>query len=196
MTSVQLDLFPPAEDTAAPAPATFRLPTLADDDSLVESLRFAVPLRLAELLALPARDRAIRAQWWMRDAARIVGERGDLLQFADPRPTANLRLAGAFEHLARGLAGLVVTSPEGVEFVGLHWCVNTTCSRCYPPRREPAMTLAEINAELERLDGEYRQLAGLPPWQPPAEPARTAPARIPRQRRHRTITTVHLEGVS
>lgn len=171
---------------------------LADDDSLVESLRFAVPLYLADLLARPAASRTATARRWASTAAHAIGERGDLLQFVDlgRNETKRLKVANTFEQLARGLAALVVLHPPGVDVAGLHWCLQPDCTRCRPPRPEPSMSRAEMAAELDRLDAEYRALAGLPPWEPqpqptpaPAPPARLAPKRRP-------VTTVHLPEVA
>lgn len=177
--------------------ATTRL-TLADDIALVETLRVAVPLRLADLLATPANLRRRRARVWTNEAARIVGERGDLLQFVTKRRRetgADLRVANVFEHLARGLAGAAVLDPGGVVFAGLHWCVDAGCARCNPPRPEPRMTTAEARAELERLDREYRQICGLPEWQPPTVVA-VIPARLPKPRSPRPVETVRLPEVA
>ena len=169
---------------------------LADDTTLVESLRLAVPLYLADLLGRPAVDRPATARRWASVAAQAVGERGDLLQFVDLGRTEakRLKIANTFEQLARGLAALVVLHEPGVDFAGLHWCLRDGCARCRPARPEPALTTADINAQLEALDADYRRLSGLPPYTPPApEPAPTPPPRLPRRR---PITTVHLSEVA
>lgn len=167
---------------------------LADDISLTESLRFAVPLHLAELLARPAARRAATARWWAPEAARAVGERGDLLQFVDHNRSTKTRLlaANTFNHLARGLAALVVLHEAGVNVAGLHWCLRDTCTPCRPPRTEPTLTVADINAQLEALDADYRQLAGLPAYTPPprVEAPPAPPARLPRPRRPHTIVNL------
>jgi hypothetical protein len=166
--------------------------TLADDISLTESLRLAVPLHLAELLALPDQARVERARWWAADGARAVGERGDLLQFTGTK--SRLRVANTFNQLARGLAALVVLDPAGVDALGLHWCLDNTCRRCRPVR--PPVDVATVMTELERIDREYRQLAGLPPWQPPPpepEPVPPSPIRMPRLR---PTVDVHLPEVA
>lgn len=143
---------------------------LADDITLTESLRFAVPLHLADLLARPAADRAATARWWAADGARAVGERGDLLQFVDANRsnTKRERIAGTFNQLARGLAALVVLHPPGVDVAGLHWCLQPGCAHCNPPRTRPTVPPADLNSQLEALDADYRQLCGLPPRTPPA----------------------------
>ncbi|MEV5819254.1 hypothetical protein AB0L22_08775 [Micromonospora haikouensis] len=169
---------------------------LADDTTLVESLRIAVPLYLADLLTRPAADRAAAAHRWRAAGASAIGERGDLLQFVDLGRTEakRLKVANTFEQLARGLAALVVLHPDGVSVAGLHWCLQPDCQRCQPPRPEPAMTLADINAQLEALDADYRRTAGLPPWTPPT-PDAAPPTPLPQTRRHPTIT-LHLPEVA
>lgn len=171
---------------------------LADDTTLVESLRLAVPLYLADLLTRPAADRAAVAQRWRATGASAVGERGDLLQFVDLGRTEakRLKVANTFEQLARGLAALVVLHPPGVDFAGLHWCLRPDCARCHPPRPEPTLSLAGINAQLEALDADYRRLNGLPAYTPsPApEPSPAPPTKLPRPRR--PIVTVHLPEVA
>ncbi|MFI1194048.1 hypothetical protein ACH4T9_12435 [Micromonospora sp. NPDC020750] len=167
---------------------------LADDITLTESLRFAVPIFLADLLARPEPSRTRTARWWAADGARAVGERGDLLQFVRPgRTTTDLRMANTFQQLARGLAALVVLHPPGVDVAGLHWCLQPDCRRCRTPR-QPGPTVAEINAQLEALDADYRRVAGLPPYTPsvpcPVAPLPTVPA--PR----RPVTTLHLPEVA
>ena len=167
---------------------------LADDITLVETLRFAVPLRIADLLALPDPARGRCAQRWALDGARRLGEGGDTLQFISKRRRAtgtDLRVANTFEHLAKGLAGAAVLTPGGVQFGGLHWCIAPDCVRCLRARPDPGPTIAEIVADLNRLDREYRELAGLPPWRPPPPAPTSAPApdRIPPRRR---VTTVPL----
>jgi hypothetical protein len=171
--------------------------TLADDVTLTETLCLAAPLFLADLATRPARDHAAVALRWAADGARAVGERGDLLQFVNPgSTTTRLKVANTFEQLARGIAGLVVLHSPGVEFAGLHWCLQAACARCRPAQPEPSMTRKEMNAELWRLDAEYRALNGLPPWEPQStpQPAPTPPARlVPKPR---SIITVHLPEVA
>ncbi|GGM26847.1 hypothetical protein GCM10011608_09520 [Micromonospora sonchi] len=168
---------------------------LADDTTLVESLRLAVPLHLADLLARPAADRDVTARWWAADAARAVGERGDLLQFVDANRNGakRTRVANTFDQMARGLAALVVMHEPGVDVAGLHWCLRDKCDRCRPARPQPAVTLADINAQLEALDDDYRRLAGLPPYTPPpVEPSPPTPLPAPR----RPVTVVNLPEVA
>lgn len=92
--------------------------TLADDITLVETLRLAVPILMAELVALPPSEREPRARGWQADGARMIGERGDILQFRrDDRPDP--RRAAAFEHLARGLAACAVLYGQSPPVAGL-----------------------------------------------------------------------------
>lgn len=142
---------------------------LADDISLVESLRAAVPLALLWLSLQPAREQHNIAQIWANDAARRVGEAGDLLQFTNGRGRSG-RVTNVFNHLARGLAAAVVLNPAGVDFAGLHWCTRPDCDRCPKPSRRARPDVHAINAELERLDADYRRLAGIPPHIPGATP--------------------------
>jgi hypothetical protein len=135
--------------------------TLADDTSLTESLRAAVPLALLWLHRQPASDRQHTAHIWAIDAAQRVGEAGDLLQFTNGRGRSG-RVANVFNHLAKGLAAAAVLNPTGVDFAGLHWCTNPDCDRCPTPNRQRPDVRA-IDAELERLDADYRRLAGIPP---------------------------------
>jgi hypothetical protein len=169
---------------------------LADDITLTESLRFFVPLHIHDLLARPAADRAATAQWWSADAARAVGERGDLLQFVDANRnnTKRERIANTFNQLIRGLAALVVLHEPGVDVAGLHWCLQAACARCRPAQPEPSMTWEEMNAELWRLDAEYRAANGLPPWEPQPSPAPTPPARF--TSKLRPVIDVHLPEVA
>ena len=160
---------------------------LADDITLTESLRFAVPLHLAELLTRPARDQAATARWWAADAARAVGERGDLLQFVSRSSSARPKVANTFQHLARGLAALVVLHPAGVDVAGLHWCLQPDCDRCHPDR--PTAPVDDLVAQLEAIDADYRRLAGLPPYRAPEPPPAPAPV-VPAARR--PVITLHL----
>jgi hypothetical protein len=95
-----------AASPSAPAVASPYAKTpqaLSLDTSLVESLRFAVPLWIHEVRNLPAEHRVARAV----RCADVVGAKGDALQF---------------NALAEGLA-YAAYLPGGVTFAGLHWCV-------------------------------------------------------------------------
>jgi hypothetical protein len=122
------------------------LTSLADDIALTETLAFAVPLRIGEILRLPEGLRAnVLHEWPQGQHVRIkeadaqngfpaeytsesqwLASRGDLLQFAKPQEarTAKNRqdAAQAFNFLARGLA-CAAFMDGGVTFAGLHWCM-------------------------------------------------------------------------
>ncbi|WP_332758454.1 hypothetical protein [Streptomyces sp. MT206] len=93
----------------------------AGNVALVETLRLAVPLHIAEL-----RDRptdvlvAIASQ-----SASVVGSKGDVLQFHSPKRGA---AAEAFNALARGLAAAAIVTHGGVTFAGSHWCTVRACA--------------------------------------------------------------------
>jgi len=95
-------------------------PIIQSHPVLVETLRLAVPLRLAELLALRDDERERVALEWASDGARLVAERGDALQFGSKRRGEAARV---FDALARGLAALAL-QPGGVTAFGVHWCVD------------------------------------------------------------------------
>ncbi|MFI6228586.1 hypothetical protein ACIBCR_14895 [Micromonospora echinospora] len=171
-------------------------PNIADDTTLTETLRLAVPELVNELLAVPQAERERQALRWSTDGGAAVGGFGDLLIFRTGTAW-NPRRALAFNRLARGLAAAVVLHPTtGVDVAGLHWCLRRDCCRCNPPRVQTATPLADLNAQLEALDAEYRALAGLPPWepQPSPVPASTPPARLTAKRR--PIITVNLPEVA
>ncbi|MGW4550018.1 hypothetical protein ACWEN4_27285 [Streptomyces violaceorubidus] len=92
----------------------------AGNVALLETLRLAVPLHIAEL-----RDRptdvlvAIASQ-----SASVVGSKGDVLQFHSPKRGA---AAEAFNALARGLAAAAIVTHGGVTFAGSHWCTVRAC---------------------------------------------------------------------
>lgn len=91
---------------------------IADDHTLVETLRLAVPLHIMDVAGLtPAQRQAVANR-----CAATVGGRGDTLLFKG-RTAAGRRSTGeAFNSLARGLACLAYL-PGGVAIAGLHWCV-------------------------------------------------------------------------
>jgi hypothetical protein len=118
-------------------------------DVLNLTLQAAVPLRILELLAMPAWQRAEAVQHWAADAVEVVASNGDTLMFkakphkltdAQVGPSSRRRVgdevstATTFNHLARGLAALAM-APGGVRFLGTHWCAashpggtsDTTC---------------------------------------------------------------------
>lgn len=128
-----------------------------DNPVLIETLRLAVPLAAAYLLS--RRDRQDLIQVWLTDAARAVGERGDLLQFRSKRQREGRhdeRTAATFESLAKGLAAAAMVLPEGVQWAGLHWCARQDCRRCRPEPAPGRPSRAQLIARLEELDAQYR----------------------------------------
>jgi len=87
--------------------------TLAADLPLVESLRFAVPLYMLELVNKPPASREATARGWIADAVPVIGSRGDSLLFRDRSETKrDLKRANAFEHLAKAVAAGAVLHGE------------------------------------------------------------------------------------
>jgi len=91
--------------------------SLADDITLTETLRFAVPFHIHDLRKWDVRVR----QGLAREAAVNLGSYGDALLFTSKHSRKLAALA--FNSLARGLATLAY-EPGGVTFAGLHWCVD------------------------------------------------------------------------
>ncbi|MFI1225983.1 hypothetical protein ACH4UK_28270 [Streptomyces sp. NPDC020884] len=87
---------------------------------LVETLRLAVPLHIAELRDHPTEALVAIAS----RSASVVGSRGDVLQFHSPKRGA---AAEAFNALARGLAAAAIVTHGGVTFAGSHWCTVPAC---------------------------------------------------------------------
>lgn len=117
------------------------LPTLADDITLTETLAFAVPLYMAELVALPPSERGPRARGWASQGARVLGSAGDVLQFGGGRPG---RAGLAFEALARGLAAGAVLTGEA-RCAGLVWTPPPrSCWAAEPERTRPARRPVEV----------------------------------------------------
>jgi hypothetical protein len=128
---------------------------------------------------------------WMSDAASKVGEMGDVLAHGSKRSG---RAAMVFNHLSRGLAALAQTNrPSGVDLWGLHWCVDLDCARCRPAREPETKTRDEMEAELERLDAEFRALTGMPPWTPPVGANPPVRRSIPAGQR-RAVETISTGG--
>lgn len=99
---------------------------------LLAHLEAAVPMLIADLQALNARDpegyRMTVAQW-VRDGADALSSSGDSLLFPT-KPSAATRkhvaepgTRGVFVATARGLAA-GATVPGGVTFCGQHWCID------------------------------------------------------------------------
>ncbi|MFF4188452.1 hypothetical protein ACFYZ9_35165 [Streptomyces sp. NPDC001691] len=101
--------------------------------ALVETLRLAVPLHIAELRGHPT-DVLIAIAG---RSASVVGSKGDVLQFHSPkRGTA----AEAFNALARGLAAAAIVTHGGVTFAGSHWCTVHACSGPDADHPQPDLT--------------------------------------------------------
>ncbi|MFJ4637546.1 hypothetical protein ACIP69_18220 [Streptomyces hygroscopicus] len=100
---------------------------------LLETLRLAVPMHMAELRLLePSRRAEIASR-----CATVIGSHGDALQFGGKH------CAEAFNALARGLAAAALTAPGGVDALGGHWCADPWCrsaSRFDHADGEPAGT--------------------------------------------------------
>lgn len=106
---------------------------IADDrryDALLETLAFAVPLRIWELRDRTPEQRAVIA----RRCGQHVAEHGDALMFRSKKGAA----AAAFNALAEGLA-CAAYQPGGVTFAGRHWCTDHAACLA-ADRGEPAPT--------------------------------------------------------
>ena len=91
-----------------------------DHTVLMISLEAAVPLRIAELEAMPDYERQDILWKWRGEASEAVAHRGDILQYGSKRKgQAGL----VFNHLAKGLA-VLAHAPGGVTFHGVHWCLE------------------------------------------------------------------------
>lgn len=112
-----------AESPFAPAvasPYAKSLQPVSLDTSLVESLRFAVPLWVHDLQGCTEEQLIARA----KRCAQVVAEKGDALQFKGQSVAARQSTAHAFNRLAEGLA-CAAYQPGGVVFAGIHWCVGS-----------------------------------------------------------------------
>lgn len=83
------------------------------DDNLTAALMAAVPLEFLTMRHWSERQRIAAAH----AAARIVAEKGDVLQFPAKRGQA----APVFAALAKGLAAAAY-QPGGITAFGQHWC--------------------------------------------------------------------------
>lgn len=87
-------------------------------DTLVEALRFAVPLWIEQLRSCTADQRLARQV----RAAKDLSHFGDALQFPARSPAARRTAARAFNSLAESLAAAAYL-PGGSSFRDLSWCV-------------------------------------------------------------------------
>lgn len=86
---------------------------------LVETLRLAVPLHIAEIRAEGLTARQLQAR--LSRAASDIGQYGDLLMYGGGKTAksrANLR--AAFNSLAYGIA-VAAMQPGGIHYGGIHW---------------------------------------------------------------------------
>lgn len=149
----------------------------AEDVTLVESLRFAVPLWIVGMRDANHADlvrAGLRCAW-------AVGERGDNLMFHAPgEPTKSGRDSAiiAFQGLARGLAAICLLEGRA-NFAGLHWCVREH-ENCAAPRPIPAPPVPESDVQrVVALLDEFEALLGDGPvarGPSPASPVRGARA--------------------
>lgn len=127
-------------------------PNLADDVSLTESLRFAVPLHLEELARLHPGGVPL---YKPKDDAVRIGTYGDALQFAgraERSPAGRRATAKGFDGLARGLAAMAL-EPDGVTFAGVHFCAQPHADCPNAPRvAGKPVTAEEIAAVVAGLD--------------------------------------------
>ncbi|MFI2613188.1 hypothetical protein [Kitasatospora sp. NPDC018614] len=105
----------------------------AGNVALVETLRLAVPLHIAELRDRPTDVLVAIAS----KSASVVGSKGDVLQFHSPKRGA---AAEAFNALARGLAVAAIVTHGGVTFAGAHWCTVHACSDPDADHPQPDVT--------------------------------------------------------
>ncbi|MEV8335072.1 hypothetical protein [Streptomyces niveus] len=110
---------PPSPDGLRARPSAAES-AAAQNVTLVETLRIAVPLHIAEL----SRLKPAALQRLAVEAAGVIGSKGDVLQFVSPKKG---EAAQAFNALARGLAAASLIAWGGVTFAGLHWCTVRAC---------------------------------------------------------------------
>ena len=86
---------------------------------LVETLRLAVPLHLAEIRAQNLTDNHLYAR--LSKAARDIGQYGDLLLFGGGKSAkSRAHRRDAFSSLAYGIA-VASMAPGGIHYAGVHW---------------------------------------------------------------------------
>lgn len=111
-----------------------------DDPVLAETLRLAVACWMVEMRGLTAEQRRHRLP---RDAAGLVGSRGDALQWRGKSGRAVPGTAATFNALAAGMAALA-GEDGGVTALGVHACArdhdgcpNTRTTEVAGGRHEP-----------------------------------------------------------
>jgi hypothetical protein len=118
----QMDLFAdiPAIQDVAPEP----LPALRRDDMttslLVQTLRLAVPMWIAEANKRHGETRDELLADWRREAGPVVAANGDHILYLGHKRGET---AKAFNSLARGLA-VLAHARGGVTVFGLVWCAT------------------------------------------------------------------------
>jgi len=125
---------------------------------LLETLRLAVPMHIAELRPLaPERRAAIASR-----CATVLGSHGDALQFGGKH------CAEAFNALARGLAAAALTAPGGIDALGGHWCADPSCRAGHrfdhaddePPVEPPTIPAPRQIADVIRDLADYLNTTG------------------------------------
>lgn len=92
---------------------------MPDHQGLLIALQAAVPLNILLMRDWTPQQRANEAAW-IRNLD-VLGPQGDLLMY---RGHESGRSGATFNALAKALA-LLAHQPGGVDFAGLHWCVDT-----------------------------------------------------------------------
>lgn len=97
-------------------------------DSLAEFLRFAVPLRVAELLPLRtewerAHPHGARRRRLPHGVVTQLGA-GDALMFAPTSPAGRKAAIRSADALAWAVALIVVEEPAGADVLGVHFCAR------------------------------------------------------------------------
>lgn len=85
---------------------------------LVETLRVAVPLHLAEVRSARLTTEQVQAR--LSKAATAIGTYGDLLLYGGKTTKSRGHTAEAFNALAYGLA-VAAMQPGGIHYGGIHW---------------------------------------------------------------------------
>ena len=130
--------------------------------SLIETLRYAVPLQIEELQRLHPGGMPL---YKSKDDAAAIGTYSDTLMFpghGERSPSGRRSVTKAFNGLARGLAAMAISDADGVTFAGLHWCTRAHENCPTPPRKPgPPVTDVEIKEVIALLD-EYEAMLPTP----------------------------------